>query len=220
MAFPTLVKQLLPPGCTGLVMAGLMGCVMSHIASMLSASSAIVTFDIYKNYFRREATSAELIFCGRGTTIVLLVVATSVGYFLRDLNSIFIFIQKYWSLFYPTVCALFLAGFFYPRANARGSLIVIIAGPLWAGALMMAESFAWIPTIPFLNRAILDFLLAFLLLWAFRTRGEELPPGAVIDRTFSPDVQAYLQGIPWYMSFNFWSCLLMLIIVSLYVRFF
>ena len=29
-------------------MAGLMGCVMSHIASMLSASSSILTFDIYE----------------------------------------------------------------------------------------------------------------------------------------------------------------------------
>ena len=36
LAVPTLVKQLLPAGFTGLVMAGLMGCVMSHIASMMS----------------------------------------------------------------------------------------------------------------------------------------------------------------------------------------
>ena len=45
-AFPTLVKQLLPVGFTGLVMAGLMGCVMSHIASMLSASSSILTLSL------------------------------------------------------------------------------------------------------------------------------------------------------------------------------
>ena len=118
LAFPTLVRQLLPPGFTGLVMAGLMGCVMSHIASMVSASSSILTFDIYKNYVNPAASNAQLVRFGRVASLLVLLLATLVGYYLRDLKTIFIYIQKYWSIAYPAACALFLAGFFYKRANA------------------------------------------------------------------------------------------------------
>ena len=117
-----MVRQLLPAGLTGLVMAGLMGCVMSHIASMMSASSSILTFDIYKSHINRNASSANLIRFGRWSSLAVLAVATVVGWFLRDLGAIFLYIQKFWSIAYPSACALFLAGFFYPRATARGAL--------------------------------------------------------------------------------------------------
>jgi solute:Na+ symporter, SSS family len=220
LAFPSLVKQLLPAGFTGLVMAGLMGCVMSHIASMLSASSSIVTFDIYKNYVKKNAVSSDLVRVGRIVTLVVLILATIIGYYLRDITAIFTYIQKYWSIAYPSVCALFLAGFFFPRANARGSLIAIIAGPLWAMLFTLAESMQLVPAIPFLTRAILDFLFAALILWVFRTRGDSIPASARIDRTLAPEVVAQLKAIPWYFSFQFWSTLLIALVIALYVRFF
>ncbi len=220
LAFPTLVKQLLPAGFTGLVMAGLMGCVMSHIASMMSASSSIITFDIYKNYVKPSAGSADLVRFGRITSLVVLLAATLVGFFLRDLKAIFIYIQKYWSIAYPSVCALFLAGFFYKRATARGALVAIIAGPVWALLFTLAENADLVPTIPFLTRAGLDFVFAFLIIWFFRTRGDAIPPQAIIDRSFPPEVVAYMKTIPWWRSFGFWAGILVLCVVALYVRFF
>jgi SSS family solute:Na+ symporter len=219
-AFTTLVQQLLPPGLTGLVMAGLMGCVMSHIASLLSACSSILTFDIYKNYFRRDAADAELIRFGRWTTLAVLLVATLIGHLLGDLKAIFIYIQACWAIMYPSVCALFLAGFFYKRANARGSLIAILVAPTWALLYSIAESRNLVPTIPFLNRAIIDFLLAMAIIWAFRTRGDAIAANAVVDRSFSPEVAAEMQAIPWYASFRLWATLLVLLVIALYVRFF
>jgi solute:Na+ symporter, SSS family len=239
LAFPTLVRQLLPAGLTGLVMAGLMGCVMSHIASMMSASSSIITFDIYKNYVRRDATSADLVRFGRITSLLVLVAATLVGYFLRDLKAIFIYIQEYWSIAYPSVCALFLAGFFYPRATARGAFVAIIAGPLWALSVTVLEKMKLLPSvpyltvwvqdaasgqghylIPFLTRAGIDCLFAFAILWVFRNRTNQIPAQAIVDRSFPPDVAAYMRTIPWWRSFGFWGTILVLCVVALYVRFF
>jgi len=219
LAFPTLVKQLLPAGFTGLVMAGLMGCVMSHIASMLSASSSIITFDIYKNYVRRNATSRDLIRFGRISTLLVLIAATIVGFFLRDLKAIFIYIQKYWSIAYPSVCALFLAGFFYKRATARGALIAIIVGPVWALTFTLAESVKLVPEIPFLTRAGIDFVVAFVLLWVFRERGA-IRPQAIVDRSFTPEVAAEMAKVPLWCSFRLWGTILVLAVVALYVRFF
>jgi SSS family solute:Na+ symporter len=220
LAFPTLVKQLLPQGMAGLVMAGLMGCVMSHIASMLSASSSILTFDIYKNYFRKDASPRELIRFGRLSTCAVLVTGTVVGYFLQNLSGIFVYIQEYWSIAYPSVCALFLTGFFYRRANAKGSLIAIIAGPTWAMLFTLAEKMHYVPAIPFLTRAIFDFLFVCLIIWIFRTRGETIPAEAIVDRSLSPSAMEELRSIPWYLSFRLWSTALGAVVILLYVFFF
>jgi solute:Na+ symporter, SSS family len=221
-AFTTLAKAVLPAGLTGLVMAGLMGCVMSHIASMLSASSSILTFDVYKNYFRRDATDAELIRFGRLTTLVILVFATIIGYLLHQqgLPAIFIYIQACWAIMYPSVCALFLAGFFYKRANARGSLVAIVVAPAWAIMYSAAESARYVPTIPFLNRAMIDFLLALAIIWILRTRGDVIPASATIDRSFTPEAAAEMASVPWYASFRLWATLLAVIVVGLYALFF
>jgi SSS family solute:Na+ symporter len=219
LAFPTLVKQLLPAGLTGLVMAGLMGCVMSHIASMMSASSSIITFDFYKNYVKQEAQGRELVRFGRFMALAVLLAATGVGYFLQDLKAIFIYIQKYWSIAYPSVCALFLAGFFYPRASAKGALTAIVAGPLWALLFTLAENAKLVPTIPFLTRAAIDFIFAFVIIWIFRNRSKTIPAQAVIDRSFPPEVIAYLKKVPWWGSFGFWAIILVGCVIALYIRF-
>lgn len=232
LAFPTLVTQLLPHGLTGLVMAGLMGCVMSHVASMVSASSAILTFDIYKNCARRDATGAELVRFGRIASLLVLIAATGVGFFLQDLKGIFIYIQKYWSIAYPSVCALFLAGFFYKRATTRGALIAVIVGPVWALTITLLEMAKLLPRIPgltvwyegtwiipFLTRGGIDFLFAFGILWIFRNRGE-IEAKAIIDRSFSPEVLAEMQALPIWKRFSFWSTILVTCVVALYIRFF
>ena len=222
-AFPTLVKQLLPSGCTGLVLAGLMGCVMSHIASMLNASSSILTFDIYKHFMRKEATNAELIRFGRWASFVILVTATGIGFFLRDLKAIFTYIQSGWSFAYPAICAVFLAGFFYQRANAKGCLYALFAGPIWATLFTLAEHFRWVPwakPVPFLFRAGLDFVVCCIVIFALRTRGSVIPAQAIVDRSFPPEAVAYMKMIPWWRSFPFWATVLAICVVALYVRFF
>ncbi len=220
LAFPTLVKNLLPSGISGLVMAGLMGAVMSTIASLLTSCSSIFTFDIYKRHLKIDASDKDLIRLGRITIFVVLVIATIFGFFLRDLTAIFTYIQKYWSIAWPAVVTVFLAGFFYKRANAKGSLITIIVGPIWAILFTIAESADIVPKLAFLNRAGIDFLFCWLIIWLFRTKDAEIPEKAIVDRSFSEDDLAVLKTVPWYSQFRLWSMVLIAAVVFLYVVFF
>lgn len=220
LAFPTLVKLLLPSGISGLVMAGLMGAVMSTIASLLSSSSSIFTFDVYQRYLSKDAGHQQLIRVGRITAFSVLIIATIFGYYLRDLAAIFRYIQKFWSIAWPAITAVFLAGFFYKRANGRGSLIALIAGPVWAVLFTVMESAEMLPPLAFLNRAIIDFLFCCLIIWLFRNRADVLPDKAKVDRSFSPQDAAHLKQLPWYSRFAFWSIILIVMVVVLYVRFF
>ena len=243
LAFPTLVRQLLPPGLTGLVMAGLMGCVMSHIASMVSASSSILTFDIYQNYVNPGASSpagpvrtgrvAPGPRAGHGGGVLP---ARSQDDFRVHPE---VLVDRL-----PCGLRLFLAGFFYKRANARGSLVAIIAVPTWSALFTFVQSQPWFAEMtflegvvsepvrtalqtsvvgflsPFLNRAMVDFALALFLIWIFRTRGSTLPAGSVVDRSFSPDVAAAMNAIPWWQSFRLWAAILVICVAALYIRYF
>ncbi len=220
LAFPALVKNLMPAGLSGLVMAGLMGAVMSTIASLLTSSASIFTFDIYKRHFDPQADNRKLIRLGQTVTAVVLVIATVFGYFLRDLSAIFTYIQKFWSIAWPAVTAVFLAGFFYPRATARGSLVTLITGPLWAVLFTLAEAFELVPRLAFLNRATLDFLFCCGIIWFHRNRGPEIPAGAIVDRSFPAEALAERQSIPWFLQFKLWSIILIGIVICLYIRFF
>jgi len=47
-AFPILVRDILPTGLRGLVVAGLLAALMSSLASALNSSATLFTMDIYK----------------------------------------------------------------------------------------------------------------------------------------------------------------------------
>jgi len=74
-------------------------------------------------------------------------------------------------------------------------------------------------SIPFLTRGAIDFLFAFAILWMFRNRGA-IEERAIIDRSFSPEVLAEMQALPFYQRFGFWSTILIACVVALYIRFF
>ena len=220
LAFPTLLKELLPVGISGLVMASLMGAVMSTVASLLTSSSSIITLDVYKAMFKPKADEKHLLRFGRFIMVVILIIATIFGYFLRDIDAIFTYIQQYWSIAYPAIAAIFIAGFFYKRATPKGALWALVVGPSWAILVNILQAQDLIPTFPFLNRVIIDFIICWIVLWVFRNKTGEIPAKAIVDRSFSAESLALLQNRKWYSRFGFWSFILIVIVVSLYILFF
>jgi hypothetical protein len=98
-------------------------------------------------------------------------------------------------------------------------MIAIIVGPTWALLYTLAEGMKWVPEIPFLIRAMLDFVVVLFIIWLCRNRGD-IPASARIDRTFAPEVAARMAAVPWYISFKFWATILVLSVIALYIRFF
>lgn len=220
LAFPTLLKQLLPVGISGLVMASLMGAVMSTVASLLTSSSSIITLDVYRTLIKPDAREDELIRMGRYVIVGILIVATVFGYFLQNIDAIFTYIQQYWSIAYPAISAIFIAGFFYKRATAKGALWAIVIGPIWAIFVNILQAQDIIPTIPFLNRVIFDFAISWFILYIFRNKSEVIPEKAMIDRSLLEEDAKLLKSQPFYSRFETWAILLVAIVVTLYIVFF
>ena len=69
-AFPLLVRELVPVGLSGIVMAGLASGMLSHISSVLNSSSTVFTMDLYKPFqdwrLRGQAAADVSRHCGAG----------------------------------------------------------------------------------------------------------------------------------------------------------
>ncbi|MBT1063382.1 sodium/sugar symporter [Bowmanella sp. Y26] len=155
-AYPELMK-LMPEGLRGLLFAALVAAIVSSIASMCNSISTIFTLDIFARY--REVKPPQLLAVGRLSSVVALVIAVLVAQpLLGRFDQAFQYIQEFTSLFTPGIVALFLLGMFWSRTTANAALVMALGG----ASASLAFKLMW-PTLPFMDRVGLVFLLACLL---------------------------------------------------------
>jgi SSS family solute:Na+ symporter len=92
-AAPWLIKNFIPSGVKGLILAALAAAIVSSLASMLNSTSTIFTMDIYRSHFNKNASDAQMVFVGRITAVVALIIAIIIAPQLGSLGQVFIFIQ-------------------------------------------------------------------------------------------------------------------------------
>ena len=68
-AYLTLVRSLLPVGLRGLVLCGLFASLMSTVDSIYNSVSTMVSIDLYKRYWKPEATDSQIIRAARITIL-------------------------------------------------------------------------------------------------------------------------------------------------------
>ncbi|MDA9260813.1 sodium/solute symporter [Puniceicoccaceae bacterium] len=129
-AWPFMVKEFLPVGFTGLVLAGLASAIMSTLSAITNSSSTIFTLDLYKELFRPEASDKELHRVGRLSGTVILLIGVGVALLLSQLPGITVFgiIQQTFFYMAAPIASCFLIGVLWKRATGPGALAAIILG--------------------------------------------------------------------------------------------
>lgn len=154
LLFAMLVEHLLPTGLVGLVMAGLIAAVMSHLSGAINSSTTILTMDIYLPYIRPKATEKESVRFGRlaGVAVITLGIACTGLLALYSEKPIFIYLMSAYGYFTPGIATMFLLGILWKRTTNAGA---ISAGILTI-PLTLALEFAF-PEMPFFNRTGIVF---------------------------------------------------------------
>jgi solute:Na+ symporter, SSS family len=152
-AYPVLLN-LLPAGLKGLSFAALTAAVVASLAGKANSISTIFTLDVFKPYFAEDMSEKQLVWVGRVTIVVSMILAIVVSPFMGiDKKGGFQFIQEMTGLLSPGIFAAFIMGFFWKRTNSAGALFAIVGGFLIA--LSMHNN--WLPgtdwtLMPFLDR--------------------------------------------------------------------
>ncbi|UCF36087.1 MAG: sodium/solute symporter [Acidobacteriota bacterium] len=166
-AYPTLIRELIPAGYTGLIIAALVAAIISSLNSMTNSAATIFTMDVYRKLFRKDASEKECVQTGRIASAVALTVASCCAPLLVNLSQVFQFIQEYTGFITPGIMAIFLAGPFWKRATSGAALAAALLTIPVSAALKFL-----LPNLGFLNRMGITFalLMAVIAVITFTTQ--------------------------------------------------
>lgn len=126
-AYPWLISQFIPVGIKGLVLAALTAAIVSSLASMLNSTSTIFTMDIFKPYIKKDATEHQMVFVGRLTAFLALLIAIMMAPILGNIPQMFQYIQEYTGLVSPGILAIFLMGLFWKKTTNKAAIVGAIS---------------------------------------------------------------------------------------------
>lgn len=126
-AFPLLVAYVLPIGVRGIVVAGLLAALMSSLAGVFNASSALFTMDFYSR-MRPKATQQQLVWVGRVATTVMVAIGLFWIPVIRGGKGLYDYLQGIQAYLAPPIFVVFFLGVFMKRLNSKGCLATLITG--------------------------------------------------------------------------------------------
>ncbi|MDO8343705.1 MAG: sodium/sugar symporter [Cellvibrio sp.] len=157
-AYPEMMK-LLPHGLLGVAFAALVAAIASSLSSMSNSISTIFTMDIYKKLINPNATEHKLVFVGRSTALVAMIIAILLAKpLVGQSQQAFQFIQEFTGFFTPGIVVIFLFGFFWKKASANSALAAAIASVVFS-----ALFYKFLPEFPFMDRVGVVFVLCCVL---------------------------------------------------------
>jgi len=190
-ALPIMIMELMPVGLRGLMIAALLAAVMSSVAAALNSCSTLIVYDVFDK-LKSGLTDRAKIRIGRITGVAVLVLATAWSPFLGNLGAIFELINQMFTIFAPSIVAVFLWGILWKKGTANASFWTLLGGSLFAGATFLTEKYAVINGIEnyisnpnglgihWLRQTYLFFIVSSLIYFAvsyFDKSVQEIPEG-------------------------------------------
>ena len=167
-AFPSLVRELVPVGLSGVVMAGLASGMLSHISSVLNSCSTVFTMDLYKPFFGGGKSEQHLVRVGRLSAFVILALATVLAvWFSHRQLGVFLLIQNVGAWVAAPIASVFLLGVLWRRTTAAAATFVLLFGFPYTAFVeyFLFKRVSWLmPFDNWLNRTFLVWLTSMVLL--------------------------------------------------------
>lgn len=129
LAYPMLVKEVLPTPLVGFFSAVMFGAILSSFNSCLHSASTLFGLDIYKNVMRPDATDRQVVRAGKTFGICLALFAMIVAPFIIHApEGLFTLMKKIGATFSVPVFALVVSGILIHKAPAVAAKIIIFVG--------------------------------------------------------------------------------------------
>ncbi len=129
LILPFALKNFVPAGLLGLLIAGLLAAFMSTFAATTNAAPAYVVNDIYKRYINPNASDKKYVYISYAISLLFVVVGTIIGLFVPSLNEIILWIVS--ALYGGYTASNFLKWYWW-RFNGYGYFWGMAAGILSA----------------------------------------------------------------------------------------
>lgn len=142
-ALPLLIARYYPTGLVGLGVTALLAGFMAGQAGNISAFNTVWTYDIYKSVLNKNASDAHLLWMGRVSTIVGVILSVGTAYWAKSFPSIMDYMQAIFSWVNAPLFATMLLGMFIWWITPNGAFWGLIVGMLSSFFLWMGVKFHW-----------------------------------------------------------------------------
>lgn len=122
--YPALVKELLPAGLMGLMLASLMAAFMSTVSTHINWGASYLTNDFYLRFIKPDASEKQLTHVGRLATVAIALMAVTIASTIDNIGSM-------WELYGGMMAGLglpHLMRWLWWRANAWTEIVGMLTG--------------------------------------------------------------------------------------------
>ncbi|WP_430967866.1 solute:sodium symporter family transporter [Spongiimicrobium sp. 2-473A-2-J] len=131
LAYPRLVKTVLPAAFIGFFAAVLFGAVLSSFNSLLNSSATLFGFDLYKQYFKKGSSELQTVKAGKSFGMLLALVSMCIAPFIVYApDGLFSYIQVMLGSLSVPIFAVVLVGIYTKKVPALGAKLVLTFGVL------------------------------------------------------------------------------------------
>jgi SSS family solute:Na+ symporter len=95
MILPFVIKEFIPAGMVGLLLAGLLSAFMSTFSATLNAGGAYIVNDLYKRYFKTDASPKHYVFASWVAQVAVLALGFLFGLMASSVNQVTQWIVNY-----------------------------------------------------------------------------------------------------------------------------
>lgn len=145
--FAYFIGHQLPPGLTGLILAGLLAATMSTLSSDLNSLGSVLVDDFY-NKIAHEATDSRRLLFSRASVFATGLLAVLLAISLIRIESMVDSAFWFMSIMSGGVMGLFFAGLFTRRISPVGIYIGLVAGVLFIGWATATSDPEWAESVP------------------------------------------------------------------------
>ncbi len=209
--FPALAFDVLPIGLRGLMLAALAAAILSSLEAILNSASTLFTVDFVKT-LRPHTRDQSLVWIGRWATVGLMVLAVLWTPVILTFPTLWQYLQSILAYVTPPIVAVFLAGIFWPRTNARGAFVTIATGVPLGVLAWLGNEILHLTSIQFLYGCGIMFVVSAAILLVATATGPAPDARKVGRNTWTPRLwrrdTAELRGVAWYANHRVLAVLL------------
>jgi len=244
-AYMMLVKEVLPRGLQGVLLAALVAAIMSTISSLINSTATVFSIDIYRKFIRRDVSDKRLMTVGRISGAVAVVLACLMAPVVGMRRNIFLYFQDSWAVLAVPVSVVFILGSLWKRATPSAAwatmLLTIIYLPItfiWRSAEdldALQANAAWLhdlapPAWKVVNSVTHSMhyftfvcllwlaTYVFMIGWSLCTRDPHAAEhGKLVWRPEMVRRPSEETPRPWYQGVGFWSLVLAVVFGLIYV---
>ncbi len=136
-AYPAMLREFLPAGLLGLVVASLIAAYMSTTASQLNWGSSYLVNDFYARFYNPNATEKQKVTFGRFSTVILMIFSVLLALVLQNALQAF----QYMLMIGAGTGLIYILRWFWWRINAWSELSAMVGAAVFSIIFILIENF-------------------------------------------------------------------------------